>query len=157
MRDLQLSLDRIEIEALRAEFTDAAMMNDRDRLAALFLPGGVIRIPGADIEVIGHEQIKKLATQREQGFDIFVQTTHPGVVNVNQDSATGRAYLCELIRLRAGGSHLNYAIYHDRYQRTAVGWRFAERTYEIRCLDDTPLAGNAPDRRLSPFAQQQRS
>jgi hypothetical protein len=40
------------------------------------------------------------------------------------------------------GSHLNYAIYHDRYRRTPEGWRFAERVYEIRYLDTTPLAGS---------------
>jgi hypothetical protein len=52
--------------------------------------------------------------------------------------------MSELIRLRDGGSHLNYAIYHDRYQRTPDGWKFTERVYEIRYLDTTPLAGAAP-------------
>lgn len=44
--------DRVEIEALRAEFTDAAMMNDHDRLASLFMPDGVVRIPEAGIEAM---------------------------------------------------------------------------------------------------------
>jgi hypothetical protein len=39
---------------------------------------------------------------------------------------------------------VNYAIYHDRYQRTSDGWKFTERVYEIRYLDSTPLAGSAP-------------
>jgi hypothetical protein len=38
----------------------------------------------------------------------------------------------------------SYAIYHDRYQRTPDGWKFAERVYEVRYLDSTPLAGSAP-------------
>jgi len=154
MHDMQLSLDRVEIEALRAEFTDAAMMNDHRRLVALFVPDGAIRIPDADIEAVGHEQIERLAIEREQRFDVFVQNTHPGAVEIDEDGAIGRAYLCELIRLRGGASHLNYAIYHDRYRRTPDGWRFAERTYEIRYLDDSPLAGNAPDRPASTFAGQ---
>ncbi len=144
MRDIQLIIDRVEIEALRAEFTDAAMMNDHDRLAALFMPEGAIRIPDADIEVVGREQIKKLAVQRQQQFDVFVQNTHSGAVEIDDDSASGRAYVCELIRLRGGASHLNYAVYHDRYRRTPDGWRFVERSYEIRYLDDSPLAGRAP-------------
>ena len=45
---------------------------------------------------------------------------------------------------RDGNSHLNYAIYHDRYQRTGDGWKFTERVYEIRYLDTTALAGSAP-------------
>ncbi|MET7645500.1 nuclear transport factor 2 family protein [Streptomyces sp. NPDC005426] len=133
--------DRVEIEALRAEFTDAAMMNDHDRLASLFVPDGVVRIPDAGIEAAGREGIRSLGRQREGGFEVFAQTTHPGVVFLSGDTATGRAYLSEVIRIRDGASHLNHAIYHDRYQRTPDGWRFVERTYEIRYMDSTPLAG----------------
>ena len=32
----------------------------------------------------------------------------------------------------------------DRYQRTADGWKFTERVYQIRYLDESPLAGSAP-------------
>ncbi len=35
MSDFQAIADRVEIEALRGEFTDAAMMRDRARLASL--------------------------------------------------------------------------------------------------------------------------
>jgi SnoaL-like protein len=49
-----------------------------------------------------------------------------------------------LIRLRDGGSYLNYAIYHDRYRRTADGWKFAERVSEVKYLDTSALAGSAP-------------
>ena len=38
MSDFQAIADRVEIEALRGEFTDAAMMRDRARLASLFTP-----------------------------------------------------------------------------------------------------------------------
>lgn len=133
--------DRVEIEALRAEFTDAAMTNDHDRLASLFVPDGAVRIPEAGLEAIGREGIRSLGQQREATFDVFVQTTHPGVTFLSGDTATGRAYLSEIIRIRGGASHLNYAIYHDRFQRTPDGWRFVERAYEIRYLDSTPLAG----------------
>jgi len=35
----------------------------------------------------------------------------------------------ELGRVRDGRSELNYAICHDRYQRTCDGWKFTERVY----------------------------
>ncbi|GAA2260585.1 hypothetical protein GCM10010430_50820 [Kitasatospora cystarginea] len=47
MNDFQEIADRVEIEALRGEFTDAAMMRGRARLAALFTPDGVRRPPRA--------------------------------------------------------------------------------------------------------------
>jgi hypothetical protein len=100
--DFQAVADRVEIEALRGEFTEAAMMRDRDRLAAMFTHDGALRMPNIPAELIGREEI------------------------------------------RVGGERLNYAIYHDRYQRTPDGWRFTERIYEVRYLDTTPLAGSAP-------------
>jgi ketosteroid isomerase-like protein len=149
MDEMQIA-DRIEIEALRGEFTDAAMMDDHERLAALFTPGGAVRIPDADLEVVGHEEIRAMGAQRQTRMEFFVQTTHPGTIQLAGDTASGRAYLCELIRLRDGSSHLNYAIYHDQYQRTADGWKFTERVYEIRYLDTSPLGGAPLQRDASP-------
>nr|WP_142058661.1 nuclear transport factor 2 family protein [Pseudonocardia kunmingensis] len=65
------------------------------------------------------------------------------------DTATGRAY-AEFGRLRDGSSHPNDALHHDRYRRTADGWRFAERSSEIRYYAATPLTGAAPDTAGSP-------
>lgn len=143
MSDIQAIADRVEIEALRGEFTDAVMMNDHDRLASLFIHDGAIRIPYANIEAAGPQEIRAMGERREALADLFVQTTHPGTIELDGDTASGRAYLSELIRTRDGYSQLNYALYHDRYQRTPDGWKFAERVYEIRYLDTSPLEGSA--------------
>jgi ketosteroid isomerase-like protein len=144
MSDFQAIADRVEIDALRAEFTDAVMMRDRARLASLFTPDGALRMPNVPAEMAGREEIRAVGEQLQAQWDFFVQTTHPGTIQLDGDTATGRAYIQELMRLRDGSSHLNYAIYHDRYQRTPDGWKFAERVYEVRYLDTTPLAGSAP-------------
>jgi ketosteroid isomerase-like protein len=144
MSDLEAIADRVEIEALRGEFTDAVMMRDYDRAAALFTPDGVLRMPYVNIELSGREEIRAFGARRETLVGFLVQTTHPGTIQVAGDTASGRAYISELIGMRDGSSHLNYAIYHDRYQRTSDGWKFTERVYEIRYLDTTPLAGSPP-------------
>ena len=145
MSGLQSIADRVEIEALRGEFTDAAMMRDYDRLTSLFTPDGALRMPHANIELAGQEEIRGWGKRVPAVVDYFVQTTHPGTIQIDGDTASGRAYVSELIRLRDGSSHLNYAIYHDRYQRTRDGWKFTERAYEIRYLDISPLAGSPPN------------
>jgi ketosteroid isomerase-like protein len=145
MTDFQVIADRVEIEALRGEAADAVMMRDYDRAASLFTPDAVVRMPNVPVELIGREQIHAWGERVPTFVDYFVQTTHPGTIELDGDTASGRTYLSELIRLRDGSSQLNYAIYHDRYQRTADGWKFAERVYEVRYLDTTPLAGAAPD------------
>lgn len=144
MTDLQTIADRMAIEALRAEFTDAVMMDDHDRLASLFTPDGTVRIPLGNLVATGRDEIRAMGERREALRDYFLQTTHPGPIRLDGDTASGRAYLCEIIHGRDGRSHVNYAIYHDRYHRTPDGWKFTERVYEIRYLDTSPLTGTAP-------------
>lgn len=144
MTSLQDVADRIEVEALPGEFTDAGMSRDYDRFAALFTGDGVWRIPEIDVELVGREEIRA-GIERLQGlWSYFVQNTHPGTVQLDGDVAIGRAYVAEFGRFRDGSSHLNYAVYHDRYRRTPDGWKFTERVYEVRYVDATPLAGSVP-------------
>ena len=155
MNDFHQIADRVEIEALRGEFTDAAMMRDRARMAALFTPDGALRMPNIPVELTGREEIRAGGERLQAQWEFFVQTTHPGTIQLDGDTASGRAYIQELARTRDGRQGLNFAIYHDRYQRTPDGWKFAERAYEIRYLDSTPLAGSVPQ--LSALAGTERS
>jgi hypothetical protein len=101
MSELQAITDRVEIEALPGEFTDAVMMRDYDRLASLFTPDGAVRMPHIDAEATSREEIRA-GIERLQGvWDVFIR-------------------------------------------RTPEGWKFAERRYEVRYVDTTPLAGRNP-------------
>ena len=142
MSDFQAIADRVEIEALRGEFSDAAMMHDYDRFASLFTDDAVYRIPDADIEQNGREEIRAGTERLADAWEFFVQTTHPGAIQLDGDTASGRAYVCELGRLGDGSSIFNYALFHDRYRRTPDGWKFAERVFEVRYLDTAELAGS---------------
>lgn len=141
MTDFQTIADRVEIDALRAEYTDAGLMRDFDRFAELFTSDGVMRIPDAGVELVGRDQIRAGIERLQDVWEFFLQHTHAGALTVTGDVAEGRAHMHEIGRLRDGRSHVNYAIYHDRYARTPDGWRFTERTYEIRYHDSTPLPG----------------
>lgn len=142
MTDLQAIADRVEIEALRGEFNDAAMMRDYDRFASLFTHDAVYRIPEGNVEHTGRDEIRAGSEQLAGEWEYFVQTTHPGAIQLDGDTASGRAYVQELGLLRDGRSMVNYALFHDRYQRTPDGWKFTERVYEVRYFDTTPLAGS---------------
>ncbi|OZM81969.1 DUF4440 domain-containing protein [Pseudonocardia sp. MH-G8] len=144
MSDFEAIADRVEIEALRAEFTDSVMMRDYDRFASLFTPDGMLRMPNVPVELAGREEIRAWGRRVPDFVDFLVQNTHPGTITLDGDTASGRAYMSEIGHAHDGRSALNYAIYHDRYQRTGDGWKFTERVYEIRYEDTTPLAGSAP-------------
>lgn len=136
--------DRVEIEALRSEAVDAVMMSEYDRFSSLFTPGGALRIPVVGAEFAGRAEIRAGIERLHGGWDFFVQTTHPGTIRLDGDTASGRAYVMSFGRFRNGGSHLNYSAYHDRYQRTSDGWKFAERVDEVMYVDTTALAGSPP-------------
>jgi ketosteroid isomerase-like protein len=150
VNDFQEFADRVEIEALRGEFTDAGMMHDYDRFAALFTEDGAWRIPEVPVEFVGRRDIRSGIERSQELWDYFVQTVHPGTILLRGDMATGRAWVCEFGRMRDGSSHLNYGVYHDSYQRTADGWKFAGREYEVRYVDTQPLTGSAPSPSPSP-------
>jgi ketosteroid isomerase-like protein len=145
MSDLRAIADRVEIEALRAEFTDASMMHDWDRFASLFTSDGAWRMPHIKEELVTRESIRAGVERLRGLWQYFVQTVHPGMIQLDGDTAVGRAYIAEFGRFREGSSHLNYSLYHDRYERTAEGWKFAERRYELRYVDDSELTGEAPN------------
>jgi uncharacterized protein (TIGR02246 family) len=145
MNDFQAIVDRAEIEALRGESVDAQMMDDYDRFASLFTPNGVWRVPAVNAEFSGREEIRAGIKRLKEGlWDYLVQTTHPGVIGLDGDTASGRAYVLSFGCFRDGGSHPNYSVYHDRYQRTPGGWKFAEHVDEVKYVDTTPLTGSPP-------------
>jgi hypothetical protein len=145
MRHLADLADRVEIDVLRGEFSDAAMMNNHERLGSLFTSDGAVRIPHGGIDAIGPAQIRDMGNRRENLAACFIQNTHPGTLEIDGDTASGRVYVYELFQLRDGTSHVNYAVYHDRYRRTSDGWRFAERVYQVMYQDSTPLPGMFPN------------
>lgn len=144
MNDFQTTMDRVAIEALRGEFTDAVMMREYDRLASLFTDDGTWRMPHIPADLHGPEAIRAFGRRVPDFVDFLVQNTHPGLIHIDGDQAHGRAYISEVGRSRDGRCGVNYAIYHDHYRRTETGWKFTERRYEIRYEDTTPLPGSPP-------------
>jgi ketosteroid isomerase-like protein len=146
MGSLQRVVDRVDIEALRGEFADAGMRRDVERFASLFTEDGHWQIPHANVNLVGRTDIRTAVEHLLGMWEFAVQTTHAGIIEIADDEASGRAYVNEIGRWKDGTSHLNYAVYHDRYRRTPAGWRFTERIYEVFYLDTSPLPGSAPGR-----------
>ncbi len=99
MSDSQAITDRVDIEALRGESIDSQIVDDYDRFASLFTPDGMWRVPAVNAEFAGREEIRAgIKRLKTEVWDYLVQTTHPGTIQLDGDTATGRAYVRETRR-----------------------------------------------------------
>ena len=109
----------------------------------MFATDGSWRIPEAGIRFASRATIRAGIADLQSRWQFFLQHTHAGVLALDGDSASGRVWVEEIGQLRDGQSQRNFGVYHDHYRRTPDGWKFADRVYEVRYLDTTPLPGTA--------------
>lgn len=134
--------DDVALRRLVALFADAAAHADADAFAALWADDGRWTIaPPIDADFQGRDAIQNGFAGLMGSWEFLVQAPLNGVLAVDGDAATGRWLVREVGRTADGGGQHNHAFYHDRYVRTAGGWRFARRDYRFLLVDDDPVAG----------------
>jgi hypothetical protein len=88
MSNLQAIADRVEIETLRGEFTDAVMMRVYDRLTSLFTHDGAVRMPHINAAAVSREEIRAGIERLQSLWEYFVQTAQPGTIQLEGDTGT---------------------------------------------------------------------
>jgi SnoaL-like domain len=136
--------DRLEIQALAARFSDAVNERAVTAFAQLWASDRPIWEIGPPL-LSRAEGIDEIIAMLRRLFQIeryFMQMTHSGVVTIDGDRATARF----VERERGQGDDTYYdnlAVYDDVLVREPAGWRFLERHYRYRFLDQTPFEGTA--------------
>ena len=136
--------DRLEIQALAARFSDAVNERDVRAFALLWASDHPIWEIGPPLQsrAEGIDEITALLQRLLQIERYFMQMTHSGVIEIKGDQATAR--FVERERGQGLGTYYdNLAVYDDVLVREPAGWRFLERHYRYRFLDQTPFAGEA--------------
>jgi ketosteroid isomerase-like protein len=140
---LRVLEDQAEIQGLAARFSDA--VNERDNAAFLSLWANTGAIWEIGKPLASRAEGKEaIAAVLEGLFKIeryFMQMTHSGVITLAGDRATARFVVREHGR---GDStyYDNLAVYNDVLVREPGGWRFLERHYRYRFLDQEPFTGD---------------
>ncbi|KAB1085359.1 nuclear transport factor 2 family protein [Neorhizobium galegae] len=148
MRDIEAALrlveDQLEIQQLAARFSDAA--NERDVVAfeAVWASQGAVWEIGDPLpaRAEGRQQIVELNKQLMKIERYFMQLTHSGVITLDGDRATARFNIREHGR-GENSFYDNLAVYNDVLVREPQGWRFLQRSYSYRFLDQGPFGGVA--------------
>lgn len=144
--------DELEIRALCDRFSDAANRIDAEAFRALWVADGVWTIgPPIKRGFEGRDAIvDAFANLLENAWDLFVQLPSAHVFKIDGNTATGRCYIYEIARSVSGQGNLNVAVYEDKLIKTSGHWRFVSRDYKVLYLDQSPLDGEAFQRRLHP-------
>ena len=141
---LRVLEDEAEIHRLAARFSDAVNERDSAAFASLWANTGAIWEIGKPLpsRAEGKAAIAGLLEGLLKVERYFMQMTHAGVVALGGDRATARFVIRE--HGRGDGSYYdNLAVYNDVLVRESVGWRFLERHYTYRFLDQEPFKGDA--------------
>jgi ketosteroid isomerase-like protein len=136
--------DRLEIQALAARFSDAVNERDVTAFAQLWASDRPIWEIGPPLQsrAEGIDEIIAMFQRLLQIERYFKQMTHSGVVTIDGDRATAR--FVERERGRGDTTYYdNLAVYDDVLVKEPAGWRFHERHYHYRFLDQTPFGGDA--------------
>ena len=131
------AVDVLAIHRLQSAYADVVSRRAWAELADLFLPDARIEVDTRTAEPYVFDGPDALGTfiagaiERFGYFEFVVLNTVVEVgVDGDPDRATARMYMCEL-RTEADSGEWNnaFGVYHDRYVRTDVRWKFAHRRY----------------------------
>jgi hypothetical protein len=121
--------DELAIRRLQARYSDA--VNRRDALAMenTWMKESVWVFLGNPIE--GREKIMSVWNHAMDGFPQILQLYFLAGLKIENDSASGRWYIQEMVINRKGKSLQFLGVYNDTYVKTETGWQFKMRRFDL--------------------------
>jgi uncharacterized protein (TIGR02246 family) len=138
--------DVIAIEQLVARCCDAVARRAWDEVADLYVDDGLWAPPG--MEARGRTAIRDALEQVVGPHPLLVQIASNPMIAVTGDSATARWQIQEVGRDAKDQTITVLGTYDDTLTRTADGWRFTERRFDLLLFATHPSEGM-----VRPFAQ----
>lgn len=122
---------QLAIRQLVDRYCDAVLRRDAAAWAATWTDDATWDLGGGSLE--GQAAIVAAWEHAMGGFDWVVQFAPTLVLDVDEaaGTGTGRVTVQERYQRTDGKRGTLLGVYHDRYRRTAEGWRFAGRRLEV--------------------------
>jgi len=134
-----LLADRIAIDEQLTRYCRAIDTGDWDLLDTIFTPDAVVDYASSGGRRGPYPEIKAWLASVLPSFAVRQHFVTNREITVEGDTATSRASLYNPMGVRRsdGGLELFFtgATYHDRWRRTAGGWRIVERVLEEHWRD----------------------
>lgn len=130
--------DHLAVSQLQSAYADVINRRAWAELGELFVDDAPVRIDTVSrdpFQLAGPAQVGEFvagAIERFAFFEFVILNSRIHLAtDADVDRAAARIFMCE-IRLETATDEWStaYGVYHDRYVRTAAGWRFARRDYQ---------------------------
>jgi hypothetical protein len=124
--------DRLAIDRLIAVYCEGVLRKDPELWGSVWSEDARWDLSGGRV-MTGRDAIVSYWVKAMANFAFVMQTAPTGVVDLDDggDTASGRWFVTEHFRRADGSAGGLWACYHDRYVRTADGWRISERVLEV--------------------------
>jgi ketosteroid isomerase-like protein len=133
--------DEYAIQQTINRYSVGASRGDWDQVVATFTPDGVWEVPVHSVKFEGREAIRGGLKHFAGPMDYIVQSNSPGVIEVRGDTATADSVIRECGKFTGQDAALEIlGHYRDTLVRTAEGWRFTKRVFELQGMHTFPLA-----------------
>ena len=155
--EVQQLLAENGIRNLAAKFSDVAVRFDLAGLREIWTPDAVWEIgPPLPARAAGIDAIVEMMKQLRPAFELFVQLTHSGTIEIAGDRARSRWIVQEVGRNEnTHRNYNNYALYVDDLVRLDGRWLYKQRRYDYLWVDlETHLPGRSfalPDEVTNPL------
>lgn len=137
--------DEASIQQTLNRYSTAASRADWDKVLATFTPDAVWDVPDLGARFEGLEAIRSGLLRFSGPMDYIVQLNTPAVIEVDGDTATAQSVIRECGKWSGRDEALEVlGLYADKLVRTAGGWKFVERVFEIRGMHSFPLSPAKP-------------
>lgn len=133
-------IDEVAIQQTISRYNEAASTRDWEGAVATYIPDGVWESAGSGHRFQGPAAIRDALIGFTSALEYVVQVNAPAVISVDGDSAAARSAVRESGKLAGRDEGIEaFGIYIDRLVRTTEGWRFAQRTFELKWLHRVPI------------------
>ena len=132
--------DEFEVQQLISRYHEAGNIRDWDAVVATFTPDALWDFPRSGRRFEGQAAIREALIAFTAPLEYVAQVNAPAVIAVSGDEATARSSIRESAKFAGRDEGLEaFGIYDDRLVRTAQGWRFTRRTFELGWLHRVPI------------------
>jgi len=136
--------DEFSIQQTINRYSEGASRADWDQVLSTYAPHGVWEIPHFGAKFEGHGAIRDALMHFTGPMEYIVQINAPALIDAHGDTAAARSVIRECGKFTGQNEALEVlGFYADTLLRTAAGWKFTRRVFEVRGMHRFPLAPSA--------------